>query len=238
MLKEGENYFRNITLDDFRSVQEGSLYSVFVEGADISSNRLYEFGFITEHPHGPYVKIDTKQRKTFLESGTEQQAQDSLIDLVNKVRHRTGGYFEVHPFYGAVYGTKLTTVSPDFLTDLKGSDERLSMIIYLTNNGLDFDSRLTHEYQAIGTSFNVPSAQSERYLEYLRGTHGGNPNQKNRDQAIANGLQEGWGKEFEKFNGGKIRRAMRISPKNVVDLMGSMRNVGIVNTKVSRLFLK
>lgn len=160
-----------------------------------------------------------------------------LLILRKKVRTRTGGHFEIHPFYGAVYGTKLTTVAPDFLTDLESPDDKLSMIIYLTNNGENFDPRLTREYQRIGTSYRVPSRQNDRHLRYMDAAIGGNPNQENRDQAIANGLQEAWENEFEKFNSGRIPQAMHVSPSNVVDLMRSMTSEGVENAKISRLNL-
>lgn len=220
-----------LTLEQIGEVLNPLHFSI--EGRDPVTGYTYNFGFIFDHPNGPYIKIDTEPRRAFLAKGSEQQAQDALVDLTQQTRKRSGGVLGVHPFYGAVWGTKLNTVAPDFLTDLEHLDEDLSMLIHLTDTKEEFDEKLTQESIEIGTVVAIPGHKSNRLLEYMR-TPKSNPNQEDRDTAIANGLEERWDAEFKKYHKtGDVPPAMILNPDNIVRLMRKLESeVGITDLAV------
>lgn len=214
----------NLTLEQLGAISpEVAPSFVRIEGGSVSTGYVYDFGFTFDHPHGPYIKIDTEHRSAYLTRGTEQQAQDALVVLAQQTRRRSGGSFDIHPFYGAVYGTKLTPVSPGFLTDSAGMDQGLSMIIYLTDAGDKFDGRLIRKALAIGTTVTILDPKA-------------NPNQSCRNQAIANGLSARWNDEFRRYNQDRVPTAMTLNPRNIVGLMQSVeRDAGLTNLAVTRI---
>lgn len=204
---------------------------ILIEGKNPSTGYTYDFSFIFEHPDGPYIKIDSERRGDFLAKGTEQQAQDALIELAQQIRQQSGGVFSIHPFHGAVWGTKLTPVAPGFLTDFKQLDEGLTMFVHLSDAGDRFDSRLTETALEIGTVVSIPSPQSDQLLTYMQ-TPKVNPNQTDRDQAIANGLGERWDAEFTRYHqAGDVPPAMSLDATNIVKLMRELEE----NTAITDL---
>lgn len=227
----------DLTLDQLASLSSETppLY-IGVVGTQESTGYEYRFGFHFDHPKGQYINISTEERRTFLTKGTEQQTQDALVALAQIVRQKSGGYFGIHPFYGLVWGTKLTPVAPGFLTDLESPDEDLSVFIYLTNAGDKFDKNLTREAMQIGTVIEVPGPKAERFLNYLRKPKA-NPNQEGRGTAIVNGLREKWDAEFRKYHQGTIATSpIGLSPNNIAELLKDLASrTSLVDLKVTRL---
>ena len=115
-------------------------------------------------------------------------------------------------------------------------EEGLSMIVYLTDAGDRFDDRLTREAVAIGTTVTIPGPKAGRLLEYMRAPKA-NPNQSDRDQAIANGLGARWDDEFRRYNQGRVPAAMTLNPRNIVGLMqGVGKDAGLTNLAVARIY--
>lgn len=207
---------------------------VVVEGTNKTTGFNYKFGFIFEHPDGPYIKIDSEDRRDFLLKGTEREAQDALIELSETMRERTGGYYNIHPFYGAVYGTRLTPVAPGFMKDLARPDEGLGTIIFLNDFGDRFDEGLTKIAIEIGMTVEFPSEKAEKFREYLRAQNPSS-NQRSRDKAIVNKLGDRWDTENKAFNGRKTQpHAMDLTVDNIVKVMGYLEtNAGISDIVVS-----
>lgn len=226
-----------ISLDQLGQISPEKTPSfVSIEGVNKETGYEYSFGFISKHPDGPYIKIDTKPRHVFLEKGTEQEAQDALVGLAQQIRRRSGGVINIHPFYGAVWGTKLTPVSPGFLTDSKQPDEDLTMFVYLTDSGYKFDDKLTKQALDIGQVITVPGPKAANFLAY-QNAEKANPNQSDRDQAIVNKLGDRWDAEFKKYNNPKdIPQAMKPTPGNIVKLMRQLESeAGMTDLTVTRV---
>ena len=229
---------QDITPHNFiEEVSGNPMVSVRLECTNVNTGYEYKFIFFNDHPGGPYIIIDTEPRDIFLTKGTETEAEEALKQLAFAIREKTGGYFNIHPFYGAVSHTSSSTVSKDFGSNF--GDDDLSMIIYLTDKG-DFDPRLTEEYLDIGLEFAVPSAEAQKFLEYKKQVKEANPNQEHRDQAIANGLGEKWDAEFNKYNPkDKILPVMNITPEHVVGLIQHLQSqLGLDDFRIPRVILK
>lgn len=214
-----------ISLDQLRQISSEKIPPfVLIEGLNKETGYEYSFGFIAEHPNGPYIKIDTEPRRTFLEKGTEQEAQDALVDLAQQVRRKSGGVISIHPFYGAVWGTKLTPVAPGFLTDSEQPDENLTMFVYLRDSGYKFDDNLTRQALDIGAVVVIPGPKAADLLAYTKAAKA-NPNQSDRDIALVNKLGERWDAEFNKYNQPTgIPQAMKPTPGNIVKLMRQLES--------------
>jgi len=210
-----------------------------IEGRGPIRDYRYSFGFIFEHPNGPYIKIDSEPRRDFIAKGTEAEAQDALVAIAKATRLRSGGVFSVHPFFGAVWGTKLTPVSSGFLTESQGLGDDLTMFVYLTDHGDKFDGKLTQISSAVGTVVSFPSetpteaVRGALWLHYM-GAPKTNPNQSDRDQAIANGLGEQWDQEFSRYNKtGRVPHAMPLNTNTIVELMSKLESeAGVTDLKV------
>jgi len=209
---------------------------VLIEGLNNDTGYEYSFGFIAEHPDGSYIKIDTEPRRVFLEKGTEQEAQDALINLAQQVRRKSGGVISIHPFYGAVWGTKLTPVSPGFLTDSEQPDENLTMFVYLRDSGYKFDANLTKQALDIGAVVSIPGPKAADLLAYTKVAKA-NPNQSDRDIALVNKLGDRWDAEFKEYNNpGNIPQAMKSTPGNIVKLMRQLESeTGMTDLTVTRV---
>lgn len=196
---------------------------------DVTSSLGYDYsiGFIFNHPHGPYIKIDTETRQDFSAKGTEQQAQDALISLTQEMRLRSGGIISVHPFHGAVWGTVLTPVAEGFLTSNPRADEDLTMFIYLSDAGNRFDNKLTKKAEAIGNFILFPGPKVADFMQYSS-AYMANPNQADRDQAITNGLKKQWEAQFKAVNNFKgVPPAMVLNGFNIVQFLGGLKADGV-----------
>lgn len=215
-----------MSLEQFEELPSEDFMYAHASATSPSIGYDYSYRFnAAEESRPARVGINTEERKDFLQKGTEQDAQDALIELAHQTRELTGGVFNIHPFYGAVYGTKIEPVSPDFLVDLDMPDEGLHMGIDLSDQGYDFDDESTRVAVAIGTTVVMPSPKAARLLEYMKAPKA-NPNQENRDQAVANHLGDRWDAEFERFNGKKprpwrkgVRSAIELTPVSAVKFM-------------------
>jgi len=203
--------YKGLYLDElkFATYPDSKLSGVLTTGIHEETNRRYFVRIDSRPQRMPFINISTEPRETFLKSGSEQEAEEALKKLAFATRAYTGGSFKIHPFYGAVYQTQSPTVSPNFGKWTQRSDESLSMLIYLSNGGI-FENELTRENLDIGLVFFLHSEKSVRWDEYMKKSNGVNvnPNQVDRDIAVANNLGVQWDLEFEKYNP-HVRRGVR-----------------------------
>lgn len=204
-----------------------ALEHVRIEGRSRVTGLAYDFWFIFNHPHGPYIKIDSPQRHVFLSRFTERDVQDDIEQLAQETRKRSGGVFNIHPFYGAVWGTKLTPVAPNFLTDLPQPDENLMMLIYLSETAKVFSRALTRQAEKIGTVVVIPSQKASNMLEYMQAAQL-YPNQTGRDQAIVNRLGDRWDAEYQRFNTDSVPYAMTLNLRSIVGVMRSLERGSVI----------
>ncbi len=250
---------REFELVTYKDLTQGELRSsnypnfkfggIFMDGVNENTGYKYEVGFVIDHPHGPYLKIDTEKRKDFLGKGSEKNAEDAFKRVAFAMRSKTGGYFEIHPFYGAIWGTHFNPIT-DFCKG--GEDDDLTTIIHFTDNGNTFDDALTREATSMGTTIAFPGPNAQRCLDYQKKVNRKNPNQGSRDQAIVNGLGELWDAEFERynphakrkwlitkiFNGRKqsdIPPAIGVTQNRVADFMDYLQNeLGFTGLRVTQ----
>ena len=219
-------FTESMTLEQFEQLPAEDFRYAEAEATSPSTDYDYRYRFsAAKDKRLPSMGITTEHREEFLKKGTEQDAQDALVTLAHQTRELTGGVFDIHPFYGAVYGTKINPVAPGFLVDLARPDEGLSVGIDLSDEGYAFDEESTREAVSIGTTVVFPSANARRLMDYMD-TPKPNPNQQSRDQAVANKLGDRWDEEFTRFNGKRPRPwkknvlpAIELTPASAVELM-------------------
>jgi len=115
------------------------MVSVWAEGVNPQTGYEYGYVFVFDHPNGSYIKIDSEKREAFLEKGTEEEAQVAIIGIAQATRRISGGEIGIHPYHGAVWGTKLTPIVPVFMTDLEEPNDELTMFV---NMNPDIRSRV------------------------------------------------------------------------------------------------
>ncbi|RJQ15697.1 hypothetical protein C4573_06095 [Candidatus Woesearchaeota archaeon] len=236
--------YANLTQIDLResNYPDAKFGGIFFSGTNVHTGYVYTLGVIVKHDRTPYVNINTEQRGSFLNKGSERQAQCALESLAMTVRERIGGYFQIHPFYGAIYGTHFNPIT-DFC---KGNmDEPLGMTIHLVNDAGQFDDEMTREALYMGNTISVPGPNAQRFLEYMKAVNLRNPNQQDRDQAITNGLGEQWDAEFKKFNPPAKRRwlffkqpsippAMEVTQHSIADMMDYLQELGLRDLRATQ----
>lgn len=222
----------NLGVEEINGVASEEFASVDFSGVNPTTGYEYVLRFNSPDDSRPGgVHISTEARGDFLRKGTEEDAQSALVDLSHFVRPLTGGVFRIHPFYGAVYNTKLDTVAPGFgLCKYEQPEDSLSMSIVLSDEGYKFDRESTKEARAIGTTVVVPSPAANRMLAYMEKPKV-NPNQESRDQAVTNDLGKRWDAEFRRFNGPKFRflrtvtkRAIEVTPYSITYMLKILQN--------------
>ncbi len=226
---------QDIDLSEFSAGAEGrNIFSTFVEGININTGYEYTLVFVKDHPNGPYIRIDTEKREVFLNKGTETETENALVQFASAIREKTGGYFGIHPFYGAVFGTDNSTVSEDFIPGREDRD--LSMIIYLSDSR-GFDPELTNMRRGLGVIINIPSPQADGLPQYWERASKANPNQANHDTATLNGLKKKWDEEFIKYNSPTQTVAMEITPETITDLVQHLQTkLGFEDVRIPRVF--
>jgi hypothetical protein len=227
--------FTPITIEELAALPAEDFIWAEVHAANPSTGYEYSYRFHT-HATGredspARVGISTEAREAFLQKGTESEAEEALVEIGHQTRKITGGVFDIHPFYGAVYGTKTNPVAPGFLVNLARLDESLSLGIDLSDEGYKFDEESTREAIAIGTTITIPGPMANRWMSYQHAPKS-NPNQSSKDQAVANDLGERWDEEFRRFNGRKPifwRKVMRpaidltpVSASQVIEGLGEL----------------
>lgn len=238
-MSEEYDTFKDIDYQSFtEKLQKRDLVSARLSLTDRQTGYGYKLTFVGDHPHGQYIIVHTEKRKEFLNQGSEENAQENLIKMGFKIQGITGGLFNIHPFYGAVWGTKLTPVSPDFCVDLEEPDDDLSMLIYLENNNIPFDDELTRKAMEIGPVVSFPSQKAREFIEYSQAVNGANPNQHERDIAVINDLGERWDEEFQRFNDAAYRQGMQLSAENIASLVALLAEEEIVLTSIDSLTVK
>lgn len=225
--------YKNLTSKELRhsNYPDSKFGGIFLEGV-ANTDYKYSMGFVIEHPKGPYFRIGTEKRQEFLRKGSEMEAEDALTEMVFTIRSKTGGFFQIHPFYGAIYGTNSSPIT-DFCQG--EPDDNLSTIIYL-NDSRGFNDELTREAVALGTTIVLNQSNVRRLDHYQYRASKANPNQYNRDIAIMNGLKENWETEFYQFNPhakqnllDRIRRrtdippAMQPTQENIADFINCLQ---------------
>ena len=227
--------FSPITVAELAALPAEDFIWAEVQATNPSTGYDYSYRFHThatsQQSSPARVAIRTENREAFLQKGTEVEAEEALVELGQQTRKLTGGFFDIHPFYGAVYGTQNNPVAPSFLAGLARLDENLSLGIDLSDEGYVFDDRFTREAVAIGTTIAFPGPMADRWMAYQEAFKA-NPNQSSRDQAVANDLGERWDKEFLLFNGHKprfwqkgVRPAIELTPvsaSQVIEGLGEL----------------
>jgi hypothetical protein len=172
------------------------------------------------------VSIITPHRRVFLEHGSEKRAQRKLISLTRATHAITAGAVDIHPFHGAVSGTKLTPVSPGFLSNIKGLDDAIGTSISLVPNGGIFSDTLTDEAANIPLSFSTDSEYMLRFAAYSQLARSANPNQRAKDQASSNGLGQRWEDEFNRFNDQAVlaRTPMELDMGSIAHILKTLRS--------------
>ena len=188
--------YADLTLEELANsgIDDSKFKRIFLKGT--YNVRDYNYMLNIGLSEGASLTISTELRKNFLAKGNEKEAENTLQKLALGIRAKTGGYFDIHCFYGAVNGTHFSPI-----TNFSGGAdwEHLSMIIHLTDNGSLFDERLTEEAVSLGV-YIEGAPDVIRYLRNRERAYQKNPNQPSRDQAIANRLGKKWDKEFLKYN--------------------------------------
>lgn len=213
----------------------GVLDSVIIEDISSIEGDNYKLIVVNHHPKGPYIRVDTDLREQFLTRQTEEGAEEALRQFSLTLLEQTGGQFDIHPFFGAAWGTAHSTVVKDFIAP--GPDESLSMFINLSDKD-QFDPRLTAQAKEIGTVFTVPSPKSRKFVEYSQAADKASPNQHNRDTAIINGLGNQWDKEFSRYHPkGAAKPVMVLHPKNVNSFIEELCALSSTPITIPKVFL-
>lgn len=191
--------------------------------------------FFPQGNHKAHINISTPERGVFLEKSTEEEAEAALVGLVRATHDITAGVIDIHPFYGAVYGTHLDSVAPGFSDGIEGLHENLSTAISLVPNGHIFSDTLSEEAAELPLSFSVPSIEADRFLANLILSKRANPNQSAKDQATGNGLGDRWQAEFDRYNPLDIttREPMTMSLGSIALLMETLNDRGVFDSSVA-----
>lgn len=200
---------------------------------------IYTIDFLFTQRPAPIIRISTEKRDTLLSKVTEEEAQEDLINLAKYVRSITGGVFDIHPFYGFVWGTRLTQIVPGFGSPASMNDD-LTIIIALSDaNPLEFDEQTTDRIASMGTTISSNDPEAGEFAEYL-GTEFSNPNQKHRDTAIANDLGVKYELEVVRSNvAPDIPDAINLTPGNAAYILELLQEKkGFTNPKVPKVNLR
>lgn len=196
--------FDSIPIAQLPSVDTNGAEILFVSAEVVQAGVPYPIDYTFTFPDLPLRKpgivIQTPERNEYLKHATEAQAQQSLVALAKATQDLTAGVFNIHPFYGAIVGTKKTPVAPEFGNGTSDLTSPLSANIILTANGGVFSDTLSEEASTIPLSFELGTRNADRYFAFRTMANTGNPNQSNKDQATSNGLAERWTREFNEFN--------------------------------------
>lgn len=227
----------NLSLEQLETAPITSPQLVVIEATQKNTGYKYELNFIFEHPTGPYISIRTEERQSFLQKGTEQQAQDALLELTKQAKEISGGLIEIHPFFGAVYQTNINPIASGFVFgDL---DDQLITTICLTEVSANtFERDLTNKLKKIGAVVAIPGPNALSYVEYLKAPKM-NPNQSNRDTAVINKLGEKWDEENNRFNLGPVSPVLTLSLHNIANFVNKLsQNAGLTDLTVTMLNAK
>lgn len=221
-MAEGLTY-EGLTLEGLSQLGEETPSCLIAEGVRPSGYR-YKIGFITEHPTGPYIKIDSEPRGLYMARGTEQDAQNDLEACAFSLRAITGGFFEIHPFYGAVWGSKIDPIVEGF-GDNAGNQDNLTMILALARDGFEFSDGLSRLSDRLGATYRISGSNASNAMAYLIGLQGANPNQGHRDIARVNGLEDKWKEVFHEYNSGRsYPTAMKPDMRSIQSTLYQLRS--------------
>ncbi len=200
----------------------------------------YTLDFIFQNPGGPYIRINTEKRAEFINKATEVQTEAALVAFAKQMRAITGGNFDIHPFYGLVWGTRDAKVAKGFGEGTMQLNESLTILIFLNDiDPLLFDDELTDTAANMGTEINSGTSAAETYLNYLKAPKR-NHNQQHRDIAVVNGLGLAYELELAMHNGRQsIPMAMLLTPANIVNLVKQLEmQIGCTDPSVERVKLQ
>jgi hypothetical protein len=97
--------YRDLTPVELRrsNYPDSKFGGVFLHGVNGNTRYAYSVeitkmdGF--DRPLSPYLRVRTEKRRDFLKKGSEREAEDVLREVSFAMRSRTGGIFEIDPFY-------------------------------------------------------------------------------------------------------------------------------------------
>lgn len=186
-------------------------------------------------PRKPSIAIRSTERGAYLRHGSEADAQTAIRGLTAAFHEMTAGVIDIHPFYGTIYHDILDPVAEDWARDPAEHlpmGDCLSTRIELVAGGEVFSDTLSEDAAEIPLTFAVPSLEADRWLANMILADQVNPNQRNKDQATANGLGRRWQAAFDKHNPADIlrREPMSISPGSVALLMEALEDRGIFSS--------
>lgn len=239
-MNERYSHIKELTVGDIKNLgplDENLLY-LAIEAVDSSRDLPFDITFIalkgTDSP--PMIRIETKTRQEFLQMGTEQQVQDTLVARVLDIRNRTGGYIDIHPFYGAVWSTSLTHI-----TSLGGPypNDKLTMMIHLCDMGDQFDPSSEISAIASGNSLHIGPQTDQRdidaFFEAFLGCKA-NPNQGHRNIASVNDLDQQWDAQNKQFNTPTPPPAIPLNHGSIAAVLGSMQHtMGFTDFRIQRI---
>jgi len=215
--------YGNLTPKEFgKSNYSDSVFQgVFMEGIHDPTGYKYFVSLLTGDSRPPELFVRSEKRGDYLSLGSEERAESALREVALAMRTRTGGHFDIHPFYGAVYGTQNSPIIDHIMG---GEDDNLSMTAYLIEDG-SCGRGLTKEGisgQVIESFLRSPheglSACIDRATRRSPGEH---PNVDHRRTAVLNDLGVQWDREFERYNSEEdVRRVMEVTQESALDFMG------------------
>ena len=211
---------------------DSQLVCAILSGVDSAYALPYDFVFI-KGLNGFFLRVDSAERGEFLNLCSNEQAEENIKDLTKRVRKITGGYYDIHPFMGALWHSSRNPIIPGFG---EGSMfDGLNMILHLRDNGDHFDSQEMFTQVALNADTWIKGKDIATFFESRMRADRINPNGSNRDQAIANGLGVLWSQEFNKFNDEPKPRAMEVTHSSLYSFTKKLAKLGIGDLRLKRL---
>lgn len=215
---------------------ESRLTCVILEGVYGITGDSYRFVFNKgekDQDKEQTLRIDTAERKVYLAQSAENDQEQRLKSLASNIRSIIGGYYLIHPFYGAVWGTRNSPIIPWFMKDIEDLDGHLSMLLSLTDDGMNFDIDSMFTSVALGPTISGDDIQVF-FANEIKARRA-NPNGGNRNTALVNGYEEQWLREFHIYNDDPKPYAMKITHSNIADFSNGLEQIGINNIQIERL---
>ncbi len=223
-----------VSLEDLKTRVhlDSQLVCAILAGQESSYGLPYEFVF-SKFPTGFFLRIDSLTKEEFQKMVTEEQAEENIKSLANRIREITGGYYDIHPFMGALWNSDNNPIIPGFG---EGSHiDRLCMIIHLRDDGDDFDMQEMFTQVALNADTWIKGDDVMTFFQSIERSDKVNPNGSNRDQAIANDLGMLWDQEFHRYNDGPKPTAMQITHSSLYTFADKLTELSIRNLTLKGL---
>lgn len=216
------------TIERLGEVAPTELHSVVINGVNPTTGYNYHLFFGAEDESRlPQIGISTEPRRSFLERGSEAEAEDALLEFGNQVRKRSGGIFRVGRLATGIRGA----TSPVRKTACeKDPYKGLGVTIFLSDDGYYSPDKVS-PIRALARSSSVSDLPFVNVPVYDADSSRKNPNQTERDAAVRDGFGDLWDTEFRRMNGPERRFfrptvpvAMEVTPVNVTALLQNLGN--------------